>query len=95
MSVRSDGWAFSQGAKASSSGSVSLAGPNRTFAQRLSAASAPSSVSLTTPTKLPSRTMAIRPATARAPSSQGARVWPPLISGRSTRPCNMRGSAIS
>ena len=69
MTVDSDGWAFRNEARSFSSGSGSPSDHVAPLRNALSAASAPCSVSLTTPAKLPSRTMATRPATARAPSS--------------------------
>jgi len=88
-------WAFNHSASPFSSGSVSPADHCAPLRKALRAASAPSSVSLTTPAKLPSRTIATRPATARAPSSFMLASFAADISDRSTRPCSIPGSAWS
>src|SRR5258705_3795326 len=69
ITVDSAGWAFNHSASLSSSGRLSLADHAALLRKALSAASAPSSVSLTTPAQLPSRTIATTPGMARAPPS--------------------------
>ena len=70
--------------------------PGRGLAEpRRRAARAASSVSATTPTKLPSRTTATTPGTPCAAASSSAVSVAPGDGGRSTRPCSMPGSTRS